>query len=135
MGAAVRSGPRVREEIQFSACRARLAHPPWPRLLLSRRRAEEYRRSTRDEREAPGNARKSQCVLSRNSILRGATTVRDKRQVFPRPGTHRAATKSPPPASQNRKKPRQNANGAQSPCQSFDRGLQAPWSSPFLERG
>jgi len=64
----------------------------------------------------------------------GAARAHGKRPAFPRPGTHRGATKRPRPASRNRK-PRQNANGAQWLCQSFDRGLQAPWSSPFLERG
>src|SRR6266446_3799592 len=122
-------------QFRFSAHRARVPYPPWQRLLPPRRRPEEYRRSIRDEQEAPGNARKPQCVLSRNSIHPEEARAHGKRQAFPRPGKHRAAKKSPPPASRNRKKLRQNANGAQWLCQSFDRGLQAPWSSPSLERG
>src|SRR6266850_4056808 len=134
----MRAGPRARrvwEEIRFSARRARAAHPPWQRVLLPRQRAAEYRRSTRDEQAAPGNARKQQYVLSKNSILPEAARAHGKRRAFPCPGTLRAATEGPRPASRNRKKPRQNVNGAQSLCQSFDRGLQAPWSSPSLERG
>src|SRR6267378_4773964 len=102
----MRAGPRARRaapQLRFSARKARVAPPPWQKLLFRQQRAKEYRRSTRDAPEALGNARKPQCVLSRNSILRGATSVRDKRQEFPRPGRHGAAKKSPPPALRNRK--------------------------------